>query len=174
MNWKNCTAAGMFVLAGMLTVSALQTASAAEKIPNPIVEYATVQQAAEAAGLTPLYLPKIAGYHVTNVSVISRDTVDIDYMRDGNTETKICVRTTKHCINHLSGVNGATWTKKPIHNTVVATAAIPSLGTTQKGYAAEWKQDDYCFSVMAESISAAEFENLLTDGFVDLSEHYFD
>lgn len=102
MNWKNCTAAGMFVLARMVAVSALQTASAAEKIPNPIVEYATVQQAAEAAGLTPLYLPRIAGYHVMNVSVISRDTVDIDYMQDGNTGTKICVRTTKHCINHLA------------------------------------------------------------------------
>jgi hypothetical protein len=37
MNWKNCTAAGMFVLAGMVMVGALQTASAAEKFPNPIV-----------------------------------------------------------------------------------------------------------------------------------------
>lgn len=35
MNWKNCTAAGMFVLAGMVMVGALQTASAAVEVPKP-------------------------------------------------------------------------------------------------------------------------------------------
>lgn len=174
MNWKNNAAAGIFALAGLIAVNAPQTASAATQIPNPIVDYATVQEAAKAADLTPLYLPKIAGYHVTNISVIDKDTVDIAYVRDGATETTLRVRTTKHRIDHLSGVNGATWTKKPIHDTVVNIAAIPTVDAAQNGYAAEWKQDDYYFSVMAESISASEFENLLTEGFVDLSEHYFD
>jgi hypothetical protein len=175
MNLKMYIAAGAFAAAGLMTAGMTTTANAAAQIPNPIVEYNTVQDAAKAAGITPLYLPKIAGYHVDYISVISKDTVDLGYVRDGETQTKLHVRTTKTNITHLSRINGAKWAQQNIDNTKVAVTELPAVTSTDpKGYAAEWQKDGYHFSVTAENISSAEFQNLLKDGLVDLSDHYFD
>lgn len=175
MKFKMYIAAGAFAAAGLMTTGMMTTANAAAQIPNPIVEYNTVQDAAKAAGITPLYLPKIAGYHVDYISVIGKDTVDLGYVRDGETQAKLRVRTTKTSITHLSGINGAKWQQQNIANTKVAVTELPAVTSTDpKGWAAEWQKDGYHFSVTAENISSAEFQNLLKDGLVDLSEHYFD
>ncbi|WP_295714627.1 hypothetical protein [uncultured Mitsuokella sp.] len=59
--------------------------------------------------------------------------------------------------------------------TKVSVTERPVVTSTDlKGYAAEWQNDGYHFSVTAENISSAEFQNLLKDGLVDLFDHYFD
>lgn len=175
MKLKMYIAAGAFAAAGLMTTGMTATVNAAEQIPNPIVTYNTVQDAAKAAGITPLYLPKISGYHVDYISVIDKDTVDLGYVRDGETQTRLRVRTTKTNFTHVSGVNGAKWKQQSIDQMKVAVAELPAVTSTDsKGYAAEWQKDGYHFSVTAENISSAEFQNLLEDGLVDLSEHYFD
>ncbi|MFV0636721.1 hypothetical protein [Mitsuokella sp. WILCCON 0060] len=175
MKLKMYIAAGAFAAAGLMTTGMTATVNAAEQIPNPIVTYNTVQDAAKAAGITPLYLPKISGYHVDYISVIGNDTVDLSYVRDGETQTRLRVRTTKTSMTHLSGINGVNWKQQNIDHTQVAVAELPTvMSTDPKGYAAEWQRDGYHFSITAENISSAEFQNLLEDGLVDLSEHYFD
>lgn len=163
-----------------LSLGAAATGWAAPRvgIPNPIVNYATVQEAAKAAGFIPLYLPEISGYHVSEAMVISKDLIDLLYTRDGDSSTVLRIRTAKAGHNHpsgdISGIYGAQWTMQRLKGITVYTAAYTdpddSLAT---GHAAHWQIHDTLFSVSADKIAAPEFQHLLEDGLVDLSVHYF-
>lgn len=149
-----------------------------EAIPNPIVNYATVQEAVKAAGFTPLYLPKISGYHVREVMVISKDLIDLLYTRDGDTGTVLRIRTAKAGKNHpsgdISGIYGAQWTMQQLKGITVYTGTYTDPDNPlATGHAAHWQIHDTLFSFSADTLSAPEFQHLLEDGLVDLAVQYF-
>lgn len=180
MNMKK-RAVVLTIAMGLLTTTSFVTASAKEIVgavgmPNPMVSYDTVQAAAQKAGFTPLYLPEISGYHVTNIYVISGNLVDIAYAKDGDTAATLRVRTAKatKAYDDISGIYSVTWQKKTIDDVTVYTAELPQETTVDgKGYAAHWTVNGMAFSVQAEKTTVAEFQHVLSEGLVDLSVHYF-
>ena len=160
-----------------LTSAHAQKTAPAVGMPNPMVEYATVQEAAKAAGFTPLYLPEISGYHVTNAFVISKNTVDIRYARDGETNKTLTLRTSpakRQQTKDISGIYSVKWIQRNIDDTTVFLAKVPAESAAyHEGYAAYWQQDDMLFSAYAPNISEPEFTHLLKDGLLDLSHIYF-
>ncbi len=149
-----------------------------ETIPSPIVNYATVQEAAKAAGFTPLYLPKISGYHVSEAMVISKDLIDLLYTRDGNANTVLRIRTAKASKTHpsgdISGIYGAQWSMQQLKGITVYTGTYTNPDNSLvTGHAAHWQVHDTLFSVSADTLSAPEFQHVLEDGLVDLAVQYF-
>lgn len=146
-------------------------------MPNPMIEYTSVQDAAKAAGFTPLYLPKISGYHVSSTFVISKGTVDIRYTHDGEPDKTLTLRTAqakKQKTKDISGICSVNWTQQTIDDTNVFLTKVPAESkASHDGYAARWEQDGMLFSVYAENISEPEFMYLLKDGLLDLSRIYF-
>ena len=69
---------------GWITIT---TQEAAAQLPNPIVDYPSVEAAQKACGFT-FKLPKLPeGYQIEAVSVINKDTVSIQYTKEGQTLT---------------------------------------------------------------------------------------
>ena len=95
-----------------------------------MVKYATVREASKAAGFPPLYLTEISGYHVANAFVISKNTVDIRYARDGETNKTLTLRTSsakRQQTKDISGIYGVKWIQRNIDDTTVFLAKVPSI-----------------------------------------------
>ena len=157
--------------------SAQAAQSPAIGMPNPMKGYDTVAEAKAAAGFTPLYLPSMTGYHVSQVWVIAGDTIDIEYTADGQVSTKFRLRTarcTELTNDNISGIYGAKWKKQDIQGIPVNIALVPSeTGVYPDGYAAHWTYNNMLFSISAENIGKPEFMHLLETGLVELSKNYF-
>ena len=157
--------------------SAQAAQSPAIGMPNPMKGYDTVAEAKAAAGFTPLYLPSMTGYHVSQVWVIAGDTIDIEYTADGQIATKVRLRTarcTELTNDNISGIYGAKWKKQDIQGIPVNIALVPSeTGVYPDGYAAHWTYNNMLFSISAENIGKPEFMHLLETGLVELSKNYF-
>lgn len=160
----------------MLTAAALSAGMAVQakdvQRPNPIVQYNTYQEAAEVAGFTPLYLPEVSGYACDYISLIDKDTADLGFSRMGDSDVTLRVRTalTKKAPSNLSGVYSVDWNKETIGNTEVRIAQIDNLGDE---FVATWKVGDYTFSAQSKGLSGAAFRNILENGLIDTSNHYF-
>lgn len=159
----------------MLTAAALCTGAVQAKnvgMPNPIVEYNTYQEAANVTGFAPLYLPEVSGYACDYISVISGKTADLGFSRMGDSDVTLRVRTAlnKNAGSNLSGVYSVDWDKETIGDTEVRIAQIDNLG---EEYVAMWRVGDYTFSAQSKGLSGAAFRNILENGLVDTSTHYF-
>ena len=169
--------AACLLASGSFGSAAAKSTSPAVGMPNPMVEYASVREASQAAGFTPLYLPEISGYHVSNAFVISNNLVDIRYTRDGEPSKTLTLRTApakRQQTKDISGIYGVKWLQRNIDDTTVFMAKVPAESKAcHDGYAAYWQQDGMLFSAYAENISEAEFTHLLKDGLLDLSRIYF-
>lgn len=165
--------------ASSLTFGSVQAATAPPTVgmPNPMVGYDTVNDAKAAAGFTPLYLPSMTGYHVSNVWVIGGDVIDIEYTADGSTTTKFRLRTarcTELMNDNISGIYGAKWTQQTIKGIPVSTAKVPAESRAYPdGYAAHWTHNNMLFAVSAENMGQPEFMRLLEKGLLETSEIYF-
>ena len=170
MKKKIILAAALFL---GLSASLAQAKPAAVGLPNPMVSYDTVSDAKAAAGFTPLYLPSMTGYHVSQVWVIAGDIIDIEYTADGQIATKLRLRTarcTELTNDNISGIYSAKWKKQDILGIPVNIALLP---TETNGCAAHWTYNNMLFSISAENIGTPEFMHLLTNGLVELSQNYF-
>ncbi|BAL81993.1 hypothetical protein SELR_02850 [Selenomonas ruminantium subsp. lactilytica TAM6421] len=154
-----------------------QAKPAAVGMPNPMVSYDTVSAAKAAAGFTPLYLPSMTGYHVSQVWVIAGDTIDIEYTADGQIATKFRLRTarcTELVNDNISGIYGVKWNAQDIQGIPVNIAQVPAESKVYPdGYAAHWTYNNMLFSISAENIGKPEFMHLLETGLVELSKNYF-
>ena len=147
---------------------------------NPVVEYETYDEAKQALGFAPLYIPRIAGWELYYVSVINGEVADLSYHRVGASEgTEIRLRTaaaTAEKKDDVSGIYSNDWTKYEISPRVNQTedmeAEICKL-PGDKSYAVHWKTGGYLFSVMSNGLSRTEFLSLLEDALFDLSSHYY-
>lgn len=170
-------AACLLASGNFLSSAHAQKTAPAIGMPNPMVKYATIREASKAAGFPPLYLPEISGYHVTNAFVISKNTVDIRYARDGETNKTLTLRTSsakRQQTKDISGIYGVKWIQRNIDDTTVFLAKVPAESAAyHEGYAAYWQQDGMLFSAYAQNISEPEFTYLLKDGLLDLSHIYF-
>ncbi len=146
-------------------------------MPNPMKGYDTVAEAKAAAGFTPLYLPSMTGYHVSQVWVIAGDTIDIEYTADGQIATKFRLRTarcTELTNDNISGIYGVKWYAQDIQSIPVNIAQVPAESKAYPdGYAAHWTYNNMLFSISAENIGKPEFMHLLETGLVELSKNYF-
>ena len=156
----------------ILTVAAMLGAqSVAMAIANPITEYATYAEAQKALGFSPLYLPRISGCDLYYVSVIGGTVADLSYRRAGNYDSEIRVRTAKKTADQKEDISGVYSTNRAVHTLHDIPVEVCKL--SDKIYSANWQQGDYLFSVQTEGISYTDFMNVLVNGVVDLSVHYY-
>ena len=143
-------------------------------MPSPLVEYKTYHALAEATDSRPLFLPKgtlLAGQcHLTDYIAIGGKLSDIRYrMDDGST---LSVRTARmegdRAEGNISGVYTGNWKSRTIGETEVMTAK-----TMDGRLAAFWTEGEYAFSVVGSQMSDDVFDALLSDVFVDMSEHFY-
>lgn len=178
--WKKWAACGAALL--VLSGSGMALAEEAKPIgmPNPIVTYASYQQAAKVLGFRPLTMTLDSGYTCDYISVIGKNTADLGFAKLGNTGTgyqpSVRVRTaSKKAVtaNDISGVYGAKWEKVRIHDVDVKIAQLKDPNIGQGSFAAVWETDKYLFSAQAENMQAAEFRSLLENSLIDDTVHYF-
>lgn len=179
------------MLSGMLAAAALvalpmSTPAAEAKapvqeqrmgMPNPMVEYPSVEEAAKTAGYIPLSLPKLSGYYAENIYVIAGDLVDIRYVRSDDSNVKLLVRSAPANLmqdDDISGVYGAKWKVRTIRDIPVSIARTDGTESSDaQTYAAHWQVGDYLFAVQSEGLSYPAFTHMLEDGLLDLSINYF-
>jgi hypothetical protein len=145
-------------------------------MPNPMVEYPSVAEAAQAAGYYPLSLSELTGYQAEHIYVIAGDLIDIRYARIRNDNAKLLVRTAPANLmqdDDISGIYGATWKKVTMRGVPVSIAEVKDENGMTTNYAAHWAVGDYLFAVQSEGISYTAFMRALLDGPVDLSVNYF-
>lgn len=145
-------------------------------MPNPMVEYPSVAEAAQAAGYYPLSLSELTGYQAEHIYVIAGDLIDIRYARIRNDNAKLLVRTAPANLmqdDDISGIYGATWKKVSMRGVPVSIAEVKDENGMTTNYAAHWAVGDYLFAVQSEGISYTAFMRALLDGPVDLSVNYF-
>jgi hypothetical protein len=153
-----------------------QEAAAASKgmlcgMPNPITTYDTYGEAASVAHFRPLYLPMATGYDCHSVSLIDKTVADLRFVKRSDQQVSLRVRTAQKSANlgtDISGVYSVTWQDKLIDGHSVSLATIK-----QNSYVAHWQQGTYLFSAEGENMSYTEFIDILRDGLVDMSEHYY-
>lgn len=163
--------------ASALSFHAAQAAEPAVGMPNPMAAYDDVAAAKAGAGFTPLYLPSLSGYHVSQVWVIAGDVIDIEYTADGQIATKFRLRTarcTELMNNDISGIYGVNWEKENLDGLDVFIAQVPAESKVYpEGYAAHWSHGNMLFSISADYIGKPEFMHLLKNGLVEMSKIYF-
>ena len=177
---------GMLVAAAVLVAVPLNVPAAQARsytsaqemdgMPNPMVEYQSVAEAAQAAGYYPLSLSELTGYQAEHIYVIAGDLIDIRYARIRNDNAKLLVRTAPVILmqdDDISGVYGATWKKVTMRGVPVSIAEVKDENGMTTNYAAHWAVGDYLFAVQFEGISYTAFMRALLDGPVDLSVNYF-
>ena len=169
---KQVFAASVFLLIlGASSVVAAAPATGREQIPNPIVSYGTYGSAARALGFCPLTLSRDSGYAPDGYSVIGGRSADLSFLRLGQPEAKVRIRTAlKKEISkeELSGIYGIEWYKQRINETNME---ISQLGP--QSYAARWETGNYVFAVQGQGMEPAAFRSLLTNSLVEDTEHYF-
>lgn len=159
------------LILGASSVVAGAPATGREQIPNPIVSYGTYGSAARVLGFAPLTLSRDSGYTPEGYSVIGRRSADLSFLRLGQPEAKVRIRTAlKKEISkeELSGIYGAEWHKQRINETNME---IAQLGP--QSYAARWETGNYVFAVQGQGMEPAAFRSLLTNSLVEDTEHYF-
>ncbi|WP_311650175.1 hypothetical protein [Selenomonas artemidis] len=177
---------GMLVAAAVLVAVPLNVPAAQARsytsaqemdgMPNPMVEYQSVAEAAQAAGYYPLSLSELTGYQAEHIYVIAGDLIDIRYARIRNDNAKLLVRTAPANLmqdDDISGIYGATWKKVTMRGVPVSIAEVKDENGMTSNYAAHWAVGDYLFAVQSEGISYTAFMRALLDGPVDLSVNYF-
>lgn len=177
---------GMLVAAAVLVAVPLNVPAAQARsytsaqemdgMPNPMVEYQSVAEAAQAAGYYPLSLSELTGYQAEHIYVIAGDLIDIRYARIRNDNAKLLVRTAPANLmqdDDISGIYGATWKKVTMRGVPVSIAEVKDENGMTTNYAAHWAVGDYLFAVQSEGISYTAFMRALLDGPVDLSVNYF-
>ncbi len=169
---KQLFAVSVFLLIlGASSVVAAAPATGREQIPNPIVSYGTYGSAARVLGFCPLTLSRDSGYAPDGYSVIDGRSADLSFLRLGQPEAKVRIRTSlKKEINkeELSGIYGMEWYKQRINETNIE---ISQLGP--QSYAARWETGNYVFAVQGQGMDPAAFRSLLTNSLVEDTEHYF-
>ena len=169
---KQLFAASVFLLIlGASSVVAAAPATGREQIPNPIVSYGTYGSAARVLGFCPLTLSRDSGYAPDGYSVIGGRSADLSFLRLGQPEAKVRIRTAlKKEISkeELSGIYGIEWYKQRINETNME---ISQLGP--QSYAARWETGNYVFAVQGQGMEPAAFRRLLNNSLVEDTEHYF-
>lgn len=169
---KQFFAASVFLLIlGASSVVAAAPVTGREQIPNPIVSYGTYGSAARVLGFAPLTLSRDSGYAPDGYSVIGGRSADLSFLRLGQPEAKVRIRTAlKKEISkeELSGIYGMEWYKQRINETNME---ISQLGP--QSYAARWETGNYVFDVQGQGMDPAAFRSLLTNSLVEDTEHYF-
>ncbi|WP_288322888.1 hypothetical protein [uncultured Selenomonas sp.] len=161
---------GMLVAAAVLVAVPLNVPAAQARsytsaqemdgMPNPMVEYQSVAEAAQAAGYYPLSLSELTGYQAEHIYVIAGDLIDIRYARIRNDNAKLLVRTAPANLmqdDDISGIYGATWKKVTMRGVPVSIAEVKDENGMTTNYAAHWAVGDYLFAVQFEGISYTAF-----------------
>ena len=168
---KRILAAAASLLILGIAGPAFAAPAAGPAITNPYVSYATYQDAARVLGFCPLTLSRDSGYALDGISVISGRSSDLSFVRLGQPETRVRIRTALK--NHmpketLSGVYGVKWNKQPVNKTIVSMARLGP-----RSFAACWETGNYVFAVQGKGLEEAAFQSLLTNSLVEDAEHYF-
>ncbi len=139
---------------------------------NPMIEYATFDELANALNFTPLYIPKKSGYIITKMFAISGTTADIRYNRRWEPNVELQIRTYKRLaeeeVKDISGVYGVRWRIDTTSGTTVYIAKID-----EHNQVAAWSSGIYTFSAYVKNLSFAAFHSLVIDELVDLTQHYY-
>ena len=139
---------------------------------NPVVNLASFNEVVQAAGFTPLYIPKKSGYAITSMMMIDNRVAEIRYSRKWEPNVSLHVRTYKRAageeLKDISGVHGVKWRVNVANGITTYIAKIE-----ESKHVAAWAVGNYTFSAYVENLSFAAFYALVSDELVDLSQHYF-
>ena len=141
-------------------------------MPNPVVQYPVFEDARNAVGFTPLYVPRKSGYRCDYIAVIDGNLAELRFSRKWEPEVRLTVRTylrrQGEDVRDISGVYGAECRQETIGNVPVVTARLEN-----RTYLAAWTVGEYTFSAMLEGAAYEAFRALLSDELLDLSVHYY-
>lgn len=115
------------------------------QIPNPIIEYNTVDEAKASLGIDasiPTALP--AGYELSKITTISNTALDLTYV---NGESELSYRTAKSLEDISGDYNTYEFTKTAEINGY----EISYSGNGQKVHNAKWNNGEFSFSIYADN-----------------------
>ena len=110
------------------------------QIPNPIVEYKTLEEAQKAVGFDFKAPEEVTGFENKNISVISNELIQIIYSNDNN---EVCVRKAKGS-DDISGDYNA---YKNLKTEKINDCDVTLRGENDKIGSAVWTKGDYAYSV---------------------------
>lgn len=115
------------------------------QIPNPIIEYNTVDEAKASLGIDasiPTALP--AGYELSKITTISNTALDLTYV---NGESELSYRTAKSLEDISGDYNTYEFTKTAEINGY----EVSYSGNGQKVHNAKWNNGEFSFSIYADN-----------------------
>ncbi len=111
------------------------------QIPNPIVEYKTLEEAQKAVGFDFKVPEEVKGFENKNVSVISNELIQVIYSNDNN---EVCVRKAKGS----DDISGDYNVYKDINKEKIN--GVTLRGENDKVGSAVWTKGEYSYSVYAD------------------------
>lgn len=159
----------ILMIIGVVAVSlSMSLSSVSHAMINPMISFATIDEAETAAGTMALTLPDDYTLEngdtltLTHVFTIAEKTIDLRYTKsDENGEKEICLRTAakndpNSDIENLSGVYNDKWEMK-----LIKKATIFYTTANNDVQAASWSDRGRYFSATATGLTENEFMDLL-------------
>lgn len=113
------------------------------QVPNPIVEYKTLEEAQKAVGFDFKAPEEVTGFENKNISVISNELIQIIYSNDNN---EVCVRKAKGS----DDISGDYNVYKNIKTEKINDCDVTLRGENDKIGSAVWTKGEYSYSVYAD------------------------
>ncbi len=135
---------------------------------NPMVEYSTFPELEKQIDFEYLIIPESNGFQCENIYLISKETVDIDYVSKENAEVEACVRTAKGN-EDISGYYGMSYQEEKIGDITVQKGEFK--GETKDEYArvAWWTNGSFTYAVSFKRLEAEAVFDSLLESAVELS-----
>lgn len=148
----------LVILATVLVLSVLTACSSQSNqagVPNPVVEYKSVEEINDAAGLEMVQLSGELGYTATGYSVIDGSLAQIFYTDEAE-QADITVRKQKGS-QDISGIYGVQYSEETVNGITVNTGVY-------EDYRVAWfAAGGYSYSVSALGVESVAFDKIVSD-----------
>lgn len=127
------------------------------QIPNPFIEYQTIQEAEETAGfqaMLPAKLPE--GYTQNTIYAIENDLIEVNYLKG---EDEICFRQAQGD----SDISGDYREYDEMNTIMMDELEITTKGNNGKVNVATWRNGDYTFAINVNSLEDGMQKDIIID-----------
>ena len=127
------------------------------QIPNPFIEYQTIQEAEETVGfkaVLPTTLPE--GYTQNTIYAIENDLIEVNYLKE---EDEICFRQAKG----NSDISGDYREYDEMNTMMMDELEITIKGNNGKVNVATWTNGEYTFAINVSSLEDGMQKDIITD-----------
>ncbi len=151
----------VFVLLALPGCGSSQQAEEAEntQIPNPWVDYATLEEAAEAAGFDIAVPDRIEGYPETRIQAVEDSMIQVFYMESNSDDADSVLIRKGNGTEDISG-DYSEYTEST--EVTMHGVEVSARGTDGRIFTATWTQDGYAYSISADrGMDQAQVEDLV-------------